>query len=228
MKLIGRTQGMGHIEVNAADDDLLQEAIDLARRDRIRYDSEKYVQDRKRFLEILATLFPDIKTTPSAFFRHNPYNGFLPLEDPLKPRQELVIATKFITELGDGSELRIIPEGINFFYMTHYWEHHKPDCVDDVVKMLGNSFQPRIMGAQVFDTIRDSPCYGIAEIPHFDKVIQLYERAKDLVHRSNGIIGINGIKLNTLRKDALEHENPAIRELSLRTYHQKLGELLLK
>lgn len=104
---------------------------------------------------------------------------------------------------------------------------HYLTCVDDVVSMLGKAHEPMITGAKPLPKGR----YGIAEVMQLPTVVQLYEIAEELVKSKNpeGNLGYvpNNNSLAVLRHDALGHQNPAVRELSRKMYHEELAKMLL-
>lgn len=104
---------------------------------------------------------------------------------------------------------------------------YRPDCIDDVVSILGARETPPITEVQLMPLPQDysSTEYGIADVPRLGTVIELYQRATALTGKSLDITGASFNQLNILRRDAQEHENLAVRELSHSRYEQLLEKL---
>ncbi|MDO8656597.1 MAG: hypothetical protein Q7K45_05135 [Nanoarchaeota archaeon] len=116
----------------------------------------------------------------------------------------------------------------NEYFMTVTLDStYKPDCVDDIVSILGTRETPSITEVQLMPLPPDysSTQYGIADVPRLGTVLELYQRATALAGRSNQIVHASSEQLNLLRKDAKEHENLFVREGSATKYHKLLEAL---
>ncbi len=250
MQLHGRVGGLGLIPLSslqAGQEEELQELITLASTKVIALEHPTEVicpgSRKERFLTLMNGIFPGI--TPlfdrngwcKTFSRVNPYqlHSEHAFSDEVNRNADLVqpeVVIPITTSLPKGSyqELRIMSSlSIGYFHTTIYLgPHYAPDCVDDVVRMIGNAHAPRIKGAELLPgKVAPEKSYGIAEVPFWDKVQELYQKATALIETSSKAIGMSPTDLNQLRTDASMNRNCAVRELSQKAYGESLAGLLL-
>lgn len=244
MELIDRIGGFGKIQVTELEHQKLQELKEI-----ILISGQKHIlgelnRSTGDFERLMRELFPDFCLMKGAGIRGmRSSNSYTTAWSESHYHQDLPRAL----EMSIGSWLSvprehgrndvdltiIMPtitpakEGANEYFMSMVLEGiYQPNCVDDVVEVLGKREKPVIMGAQ---RIRNnSPVgnyFGIADVPRLGAVLDLYLRAAHLVEHAAGSIKVSSPELDTLRQDGVKHPNIALRELSQARYDQALRAL---
>src|SRR3989338_7663531 len=166
---------------------------------------------------------------------HDPYNAKKVEEsnsyEELPPAPELIIGSR--VGIGGHStdiDLRILMPGEDYFMSVvlggDYKTGHQLADRDDIVRMLGERENHKLIGAQMIKhKASTNPEYGIAEVPHLRTTLKLYDRAADLLRGMPKTIGVTREELHELRKDSREHPNIAVRKLSRDEYHKTLQDL---
>lgn len=240
MELIDRIGGFGKILVTASEQRMLQELTEI-----ILTSGEKYILGELNkptgdFERLMKELFPDFPLVKGAgihgmqssnsyttAWSKNHYHQDLPQSLKLSIGSRLSVAQSGSRNDVDLAIIAPLQEGENEYFMSVIVEPmYQPNCVDDVVKILGNREKPAIRGVEL---IRNkSPLenyFGIAEVPHLETVLKLYTKAAHLVEHAAGSIKVSSQELDTLRQDGVKHPNIAIRELSQARYDQALRAL---
>ena len=112
-----------------------------------------------------------------------------------------------------------------YFMSTVVTNHYKRECIDDVVNLLGERENQKIIGVQEIRTYAD-PLYGIPQVPQLSMVLKLYGHAAAMLENIEESAGVNIRDANVLRQDAHRHENMVIRELSAARYKKILEQLV--
>ena len=114
-----------------------------------------------------------------------------------------------------------------YFMSVTLYSTYKPNCVDDIVSILGAREKPAVTELQLMPVPSNHQfiSYGIADVPRLGTVLELYRRATVLATHAHQIVQASPEQLNILRKDAQEHENLFVREGSA-TKYQKMLEAL--
>ncbi len=240
MELIDRIGGFGKIQVTELEHQKLQELKEI-----ILISGQKYIlgelnKSTGDFERLMRELFPDFPLVKGAgihgmqsrnsyttAWSKNHYHQDLPQSLELSIGSRLSVAQSGSRNDGDLAIIAPLQEGENEYFMSVIVEPmYQPNCVDDVVEVLGKREKPVIMGAQ---RIRNnSPVgdyFGVADVPRLGAVLDLYLRAAHLVEHAAGSIKVSSPELDTLRQDGVKHPNIALRELSQARYDQALRAL---
>ncbi len=236
MELIDKKGGFGIFQMGSKEVELLNRMKSLAEnQNKYTLGCDKYPQTSE-FSAVMKDLFPEVPPSGynAHFFRENTYY------QSFAPYQELMIDSRFprgtiLTKHGgDRSRLTIVFS--NFAEQNQYpitmalTEFYTPNVVDDIVAILGKREVPVLEGlVHLLISERGQNRdygYGIAEVHRLGAVLKIYERATELVKNAEKIIGFSDDNLKILRRDSLEHENLAIRDMSRVRYQKELHQLM--
>lgn len=240
MKLVERLGGLGRVQVQGDETELLIQLLEYTsseRNEALRCGDSypQYASDKQAFRDVMGQLFPafPLKTDMHGQFtvidrENNSYQR-------LSPCRERVISSRLplARDVGkQGIELRIITSSLESgYFMTIALDYlYSRGVEDDLVDLFGLREEEFITGAAHIDLNKNSKDinYGIADVPSLGKVIKLYEKSRDLIHNSYTHTGITPEQLEVLRRDSLQHENIAVKELSKGRYQDLLHSLVVK
>lgn len=233
MELIERIGGLGKVKLTKAEYEAFGELLDLFEKEKKMSHDRFYYISGEKVSEIIKTLFP---------FNFKGYNGETLSSASLERREfpfrrnvylhkinlgNLRLSLKNFSYQGSLNLFKDSQEKNNIFVTLDIDEYNK-DIVDDIASMVGKAYRAELIGPQqITKEVGISNKYGLADLPRFKEIQQLYERAVELTKQDGWAVVRNDHPLNLLRKDALEHPNLAIREASEHMYKRKLAELLL-
>lgn len=232
--MVQQVGGLGVISVTSQEDKKIAELQSIVSGNGAKCFINQDCDHTSRYRTLMNDLFPAFMTTDSRvlrpFYRNNTlYRG-------LGRAKEIVIENNFPISRVIGQqevELRIITpqERREYEYYMGVVLHasYQPDCVDDIVQILGGREKPTYTPAQLIQMQAEDSTrplhYSIADVPRLGLVTGTYQRVEALVRLAPKAVGASLNQLNILRRDAKEHENLAVRELSHSRYVQLLDKL---
>ena len=125
---------------------------------------------------------------------------------------------------GDGLELDIYVKCEEIMMTVALPYNYELGAVDDLASKLGERENPQIVCAQLIDS-QATRRYGLPQVPHMATTRKTYRRAKDLI---NALTRHERADLAVLRRDSIEHENIAVRQMSRDYYHKMLDYMISK
>ena len=239
MELVDKNGGFGIFQFDSKEAVLLERMQALAKnQNKYTLGWDRYPQTQE-FSALVRDLFPEVPLEPS-------YSVYCPEQTshyyrPFAPYSEVRTDSNFpkgtiINQHGNNrSGLTILfsalAEQNQYPISMTLLDFYAPSIADDIIDILKQHETPALEGlvhlpiAERGEKDQDHG-YGIAEVHRLAAVLQLYERSKNLVNNSEGIIGVSQRELKVLRKDSLQHENLAIRDLSRNRYQKELQKLV--
>lgn len=237
MQLLERFSGLGKVLVTAEEDQNIRELSEIVSNDRIKCYLQFECEHVEKYQALMKNLFPELKIRDDTIGYDVGLHPFCRSNRSCAGPSyatEMVIDNRLPIGRTVGQqdvELRIIMpqkrEDKEYSMTLALHMLYTIDCVDDIVDILGMREKPPIEEAQLIPTLKENSIntYGIADVPRLGTVIELYQRAATLAGNAYRVVGASLDQLNLLRRDAKEHENLAVRELSQKKYRTLLETL---
>ena len=229
MKYLNSQQGLGLIRVNLQEAELIQELFDLVgnqykytigqKNDQtVRYGEIVNNLLEEGFLQGILTNKPLHRTNDSYFSEHNAEEILIPSRLPIaREGQDTSVALRII---------KAEQFSIDYLMSIVLDSSYRPDCVDDLARVLGKREKPELAGIEILPDINGRNTeYGFSEVPSWRKILAIYQKATNLAAIAGGSIKITKDELNILREDSMHHRNVAVRKLSKKEYDFALQNL---
>ncbi len=107
--------------------------------------------------------------------------------------------------------------------------NYTPTSVDTLVEVLGKKETPPLRGAQAYQRVRNGKepetAYSVTNLLYLDRILKLYEKAKDLIPKAPDLLQLRKDDLAILCRDGQKHPNLFIRQGSEKLHRELLEQL---
>lgn len=237
MELIERMGGLGRIQVHGEEQTLLEKLLEYTSEghyDALRTGDSypQYAPEKKAFRDVIQQLFPSFPLITGSYGQFTVIDRKNESYNRLGVCQERLIGSSLFLSHARPQKVDLClitsSKEPGYFMTIAFDSSYSTRAEDDLVSLLGRWEFPEIRGAAPIPQEKPEKwtTYGLADIPALGKVLQKYEQASHLVQNIQTLASITSEQLEVLRRDSVQHENVAIRELSNTRYQKVLDALV--
>lgn len=238
MELVKKIGGFGIIQMDVKEVMLMENVRELAGNQN-RYTLGSENKETAQFMSLIKDLFPHFPLRKSSEYSKHFTVYAQETENYTNVPRSLVVSVRShfglhpLGRSGHGVDLDLVFPKNNPDYkypitVALDYNYH-PDSLDDIAKLLGQREKPILEVASLImlnSNYHQWTRYGLADAPRLGPILRLYDRADELLEKSDKTIGVSKEELAVLRRDYLEHESLVIRDLSRERYQKELQRLV--